>query len=75
MTYLRRLAYPTLHYGLQKNGGVQKYVVCFLQAVQRSGFLCDLVFIFGSYVTSKPHEICMQTNHVGRVSLKFDGKP
>jgi len=75
MTYLRSLACPPLHSGLQKNGGVQKYVLCFLQPIQRSCFLCYLVFVFGSYVTSKPHAIYMQTNHVGRVSLKFDEKP
>jgi len=38
MASLWSLACPTLHFGLQKNGGVQKYVLCFLQPIQRSIF-------------------------------------
>jgi hypothetical protein len=74
MASLWSLACPTVHSGLQKNGGVQKYVLCFLQPIQRSDFLCYLVLEFGSYVTSEPYAIYMQTNHAGRVSFKLDEK-
>lgn len=72
MASLWSLACPTLHSGLRKNGGVQKYVLCFLQLIQRSDFLCYLLLEFGSYETSKPHAIYMQTTHLGMVSFILD---
>jgi hypothetical protein len=74
MASLWSLACPTLQSGLQENGGVQKYVLCFLQPTQRSDFLSYLVLEFWSYVTSKPHAIYTQTNHAGMILFKRDEK-
>jgi hypothetical protein len=66
MASLWSLACPTLHSGVKRIGGVQKYVSCLLRPIQRSDFLSYLVLEFGSYVTPTLAQfVCKQTTRKG----------
>ena len=73
MASLWSLAYPTYILAYKK---WRRAKICFMfpTAYSEIYFLSHIVLEFGSYVTSKPHTIYMQTNHAGRVSFKLDEK-